>query len=440
MKIASNKFIENASAGKLILLGYLLILLAGFILLSLPFSVSTTVTSLDHFFIATSALSTTGLVSVGISENYSFFGELVILLLIQLGGIGYMSLGSFIILGSKRRISKTGVKLLEFDFSLPKGFSILHFVKNVIWFSLLIELAGAIFLYFIFLNQDVSNPIWNAIFHSISAFCTAGFSLFNTSFEAFKDHFWLNLVISALSFSGAIGFIVFSDVYERLAGRKKQITYTSRIILRFTIIMIAFGTVILFVSDSNLLQYPAWERLMVAAFQSMTALTTVGFNTFPIQDLLGASIFLIIMLMLMGASPSGTGGGIKSTTMTALYAEVISTLRGKKKVTYLGRIIPSHRIKMASSNFFFYTFILTCGIFLLLLTESHPVFDTIFEATSALGTVGLSTGITGSLSPLGKVIIIILMFLGRIGPLSIGVALMTVTDEDAIESEQDIAI
>lgn len=440
MKFNFEKFVENTSTGTLILIGYIFILVVGFILLSLPFSTISRIASLDNFFIATSALSTTGLVSVSVSDSYSFFGELVILLLIQIGGIGYMSIGSFIILGSKKKLSETGIKLLKFNFSLPKQYSVLHFLKNVIWFSLLIEFIGAVCLYFIFLEQDVSNPVWNSIFHSISAFCTAGFSLFNTSFEAFKGDFWLNFVITVLSFSGAIGFIVFSDIYEKLAGRKKMITYTSKIILRFTLFMIALGAFILFISDNSLSSYPAWERLMIATFQSMTALTTVGFNTFPIDKLFGASLFLITMLMLMGASPSGTGGGIKSTTMSALYAEVMSTLKGNKKVTYLGKIIPSHRIKMASSNFFFYILILTCGIFFLLLTETHPIFNTIFEATSALGTVGLSTGITGSLSPLGKLIIIVLMFLGRIGPLSIGVALMATKDENAESEEQDLAI
>ncbi|MDY6868791.1 MAG: potassium transporter TrkG, partial [Chloroflexota bacterium] len=400
MKFNIQKFIANASSGKLILIGYLFILVVGFTLLSLPFSSVSDITSLDNFFIATSALSTTGLVSVSVSDSYSFFGELVILLLIQIGGIGYMSIGSFIILGSGKKLSEVGIKLLEFDFSLPKRYSLLHFIKNVVWFSLIIEFIGAICLFFIFLEEDVSNPLWNSIFHSVSAFCTAGFSLFNTSFEAFKGNFWLNIIITILSFSGAIGFIVFSDIYEKIAGRQKEITYTSKIILRFTVLIIAIGTFILFISDSSLSPYPAWERLMISGFQSMSALTTVGFDTFPINELFGASIFLITMLMVIGASPSGTGGGIKSTTISALYAEVVSTLRGRKKVTYLNRTIPSHRIKMASSNFFFYVLILTCGIFLLLLTESHAVFDTIFEAASALGTVGLSTGITGSLSPL----------------------------------------
>ncbi|MEN7550954.1 potassium transporter TrkG [Rapidithrix thailandica] len=434
-------FLRYSKPERLIVLGYSLIILLGFLLLCLPICHKQPVAALDNLFIATSALSTTGLATVSVADNYNFLGELVILLLIQLGGIGYMSIGSFIILGRKKRLSETGVRLIQFDFSLPDKYPVLHFVKDVIIFSIVIEVLGALGLYFIFLENGVDNALWSAIFHSISAFCTAGFSLFNNSFEGYYDNFYLNAVISALSFAGAVGFIVFSDYYEYLLKPGKKITYTSKIILRFTLIVFVVAGMILLVSDEGLHGYPTEDKILLAFFQSMTALTTVGFNSYPIGNLLPSSLFLLTIVMFFGASPSGTGGGLKSTTITALYAQMMATLKGKREVTFLHRIIPNHRVRLAASNFFFYSTVLTLGILALLLTEKPDAFSLLFEATSALGTVGISTGITGELSVLGKLIIVALMFFGRIGPLSLGVAIMANKEEEKEEIvEEDLAI
>jgi trk system potassium uptake protein TrkH len=434
--------LERFAGGKLLIFGYLLILLLGYALLCLPFSQRESIGSLDNLFIATSALSTTGLATLTIGESYTVFGQLVILLLIQIGGIGYMSLGSAIIIGRRNSLSAAGLNLLRLDFSLPDNYDIVAFVKNVVAFSFLIEFIGVLLLLPIFYQAGVPAPIWNAVFHSISAFCTAGFSLFSNGFESYTNHFGLNAVIGILSFCGAIGFIVFSDVYQNLWRKDSRTTYTSRIILRFTFSIFLLGTFLLLITDPGLAVLAPEERLLAAAFQSMTALTTVGFNTYPIGALAASPLFLLTLIMVMGASPSGTGGGIKSTTITALYAQTRATLQGKSQASYLNRTIPQRRIHLALSNFFFYIFILAIGIYLLFLTENAEPFAIIFEATSALGTVGLSTGLTGSLTILGKVVITLLMFLGRIGPLSLGVALLgeaETADSQALR-EGDIAI
>jgi trk system potassium uptake protein TrkH len=175
---------------------------------------------------------------------------------------------------------------------------------------------------------------------------------------------------------------------------------------------------------------------MAAFFQSMTALSTVGFNTIATDGLSTSVIFLTILLMLMGASPSGTGGGIKSTTITAVYAEMISILRGVDKVVFRKREIPEYRQRLATANLAFYVIILCIGIYLLTTTEAAALYQIIFEATSALSTVGLSTGLTSELSNLGKIIVILLMFVGRVGPLSFGAALFATEDEGESESEQ----
>lgn len=432
-------WISSLKPLQLLLYGYLFILFSGFLLLCIPYFHTTPITILDQLFIATSALSTTGLATIDVSSSYNFGGQFVILILIQIGGLGYMSIGSFLVLMKRKRLSLKNSELIKYDFSLPDDFSIHKFIRHLIVATLLIELLGAIFLALIFWQEGESNVIWKGIFHSISAFCTAGFSLYSNSFEGFRDHFFLNLVISGLSISGALGFIVFADLFERLSGKKERTTLTSKIIIRFTFVGVILGTAILFLSDPNIAQMAPEKRLMTAFFQSMTSFTTVGFNTHPIGDIAPGPLFFLLLLMVVGASPSGTGGGMKSTTITALYAQLKSTFRGDRDIIFMHKKIPAHRVRMAMSNFFFYVLVLCVGTYLLLLLEQQDPFAVIFEAVSALGTVGISTGITGDLSTLGKWIIMVMMFLGRIGPLSFGMALFTPGDETG-EQEEDIAI
>jgi trk system potassium uptake protein TrkH len=428
--------IGSMSPVRLLLGGYLLIICLSFVLLSIPMMQARPIASLDTLFIATSAVSTTGLTTISVSDSYTFAGELIILLLIQIGGLGYMTIGSFIILGVRKSVSSVEENLLKSDFSIPAHFNVNSFIKSTLVFSLLLESIGAVALYFIFLDAGTENPLWNAIFHSISAFCTAGFSLFNDSLLAFRDNFWMNAVIAILSYAGAIGFIVFTDAWQRLTGQKQELTYTSKIILQFTLVVSLSGAAIIYISEPTTRVLNQDERLLAALFQSMTALSTVGFNTIATDGLSTSVIFLTILLMLMGASPSGTGGGVKSTTITAVYAEMVSILRGVDKVVFSKREIPEYRQRLATANLAFYVIILCIGIYLLTTTEAAALYEIIFEATSALSTVGLSTGLTGELTNLGKIIVILLMFVGRVGPLSFGAALFATEDEGVSTSEK----
>ena len=425
---------------QLLLYGYGSVLLIGFALLCLPFAEATDVATLDHFFTATSALSTTGLATVGVGQDYTAFGQAVVLVLIQVGGLGYMSLGSFVVLMRKRRLSSAHSELLAYDFSLPEGFQVQRFLRSMIAFTLVTELVGGLLLTYIFYGRGEPMPIWNGFFHSVSAFCTAGFSLFASGFEGYQGHFGLNLVVSALATLGALGFIVAADFASRLGRQRRAITFTSRIILRFTFAGMLLGTAVLFLSDPTIAALPAELGLMTAFFQSMTAFTTVGFNTIPIGSIAAAPLFAVILLMIVGASPSGTGGGMKSTTFTALWAQLKSTLAGETEVRYMGRIVPSHRVRAAVSNFFFYVLVVLGGIYALLLVQDEDPYLVIFEAVSALGTVGLSMGLTGDLTPVGKVLVCVLMFLGRVGPLSAGLVLFG-RDAAGVEAvEEDLAI
>ena len=413
----------NQSPINALIAGYLFLTAAGCVMLSVPWLQTSPTPFIDNLFIASSTVSTTGLTTVSVSDHYNFFGELIVLLLIQVGGLGYMTFGSLVVLTTKRELSSVQEALIRNDFGLPKTFHLRGFIETVIFFTLLVEVLGAAGLWLIFKASGAPHPLWSAIFHSVSAFCTAGFSLFNNSFENYRDHFALNLIIFVLSFLGAVGFIVVADLWQRIRRSKKEITLTSKIILGVTVLTIAVGWGLLLATEPLFKNTPN-EAWLPAMFQAMTAMTTVGFNTVPIANLSHSALYLLTILMLIGASPAGTGGGIKSTTVAAVVAETFATLRGRRIVTFLGRVIPDFRLQQASASFNFYIILLSLGIYLLNLTDGKLfIFDIIFEATSAIGTVGLSTGITSSLSFLGKCVVIGLMLLGRIGPLSIGLAI-----------------
>jgi len=426
---------------RLAFLGYLSYIAAGWVFLCLPWAgKGKPVSTLDHLFIATSAVSTTGLVTVSVADRYTLFGQIVVLLLIQLGGIGYMTLGSFVILSRRGELPEVRAKVGRTVFSLPASFRIDKFILSVIRFTLVIEFLGAIALYAAFRRAGVNEPLWSAVFHSVSAFCTAGFSLYNNSFEAFAADFWLNAVVAVLSYLGAIGFIVCVDLWRMVRGKVNHMTLTSKIILWTTFWLSVIGTALLFLGEPSLQGRPAGERLLAAFFQTMTAMTTVGFNTVPIAGLSKASILLIIVLMVIGASPSGTGGGIKSTTFSAVLGVMRSALRGEHEVRFWGKPIPLERIWIAVASLGFYLAALVIGTYLLDMTEPTPFDRNFFEAASALGTVGLSTGITDGLTDLGKLILILLMFIGRLGPLTFGMALFFRTAPVGGSSDSDLAI
>ncbi|MCF7793030.1 MAG: potassium transporter KtrB [Candidatus Cloacimonetes bacterium] len=475
-------------------LGYLSYVIFGYIFLSFAFCRNINIPGIDTLFTVVSAISTTGLSTVNIGADYNFWGQLGILILIQLGGIGYMTFGSFIVLSVKRRLSQNRKSIHATAFSLPKDFSIKKFISSIVIYTFIIELIGVYFLYTAFQYDDRANVLWSSVFHSISAFCTAGFSLYPNSFESYANTPYLNIVIFCLSFLGAIGYIVMVDVWLVLKGKKSSITFTSKIILSTSIILLIFGTFSIFfdflLHSKTVLNQS--NTFLQSFFQTMTSLTTVGFNTIPINELRSSSLFIISLLMIIGASPSGTGGGIKSTTVSALFG-ILGSLFSKNKeyikynnkrdflkkekknsnaflrmfltskqekikeetkndndkfdsifgevfkIKLMNRTIPYDRVLHAVASFIFYVIILSIGFLLLLLTESFSFEELFFESASALGTVGLSMGITGGLTGIGKFITIILMFIGRIGPITFGIVLFN-RDFNKSKEYEDIVI
>ena len=402
-----------------LLLGYAFYILVIFLLLCLPICRSTShVPLVDTLFTAVAAISTAGLQTVNFAETYNFLGQFFILLGIQIGGLGYMTLGSLVILASKGHLSRKRLNVGKAVLSMPESFDPNRFFRHIAIFTLSIELIGAILLWICFLSAGVPNPLWAAIFHSVSAFCTAGISIFPNNLENFSGHTAICLTIALLSLLGGIGFIVLEDLYRSYKSKRFRATLTTRIILTSTFGAILVGTVFLFF-DPNLAALPWKQRSLIAFFQAVVALTTSGFNTVPISNLAAASMIIVIILMMLGASPSGTGGGLKSTTWSAAVAAIMSFLRGDEEVTFFNSKVPHGRIIAAFASITLYLITFAIGTYCLLLSETLPFERIIFETAAALGTAGLSHGITSELSTVGKLIVLTLMFVGRLGVVSL---------------------
>ncbi|RJP62078.1 MAG: potassium transporter KtrB [Candidatus Auribacter fodinae] len=425
---------------RLVALGYMSYIFVGFALLCLPFMHRNAVCALDNLFIAASAVSTTGLTTVAVNEAYNFWGQLVILILIQLGGIGYMTFSSFVILSSKKYLDDRKKDVAHVVFSIPRNFKIEKFILSVILFSIVVEAVGAIGLFFVFLREGIQHPLWNAIFHSISAFCTAGFSLFPNSFEGMSANFGLNAIISVLSILGAMGFIVCVDVWRLIRGKEKHVTLTTKVIISMTLWLLCIGGVLMFLTESYGEGVTPANKLLFSFFQSMTALTTVGFNTVTVSTLSKSAIMLICILMIIGASPSGTGGGLKTTTFSAIWGLMKSTIKGDNDVRIFGGKVPDDRVKTAVATLSLYISMLLFGTYLLTLTENGQFLDIFFESASALGTVGLSMGLTAALTSLGKIVIILMMYIGRVGPLTFGMALYVKPELIFDDAKTDLAV
>lgn len=399
----------------------------GAIILSLPFMTSTRVPFLDNLFTAAAAVSTAGLQTVNFADSYSFLGKLMVLILIQIGGLGYMTFSSFVYLSfsQRHRLRHHQQESLSAEVSLPKTLDITSFLRSAIVFTIVAESLGAVFLFNYFRHHDytVLNAAWYSIFHSVSAFCTAGYALWPNGLENFVDSKTINIVISCLMLCGSMGFIVVTDVFNFIRRKTTSISLTTKMIVLATFLILAIGTLFLFVTSPGL---TIWE----ACFLSISTMTTAGYHTVNIGLLSSCSLLVLIMLMCIGGAPSGTAGGMKLTSFFSVLAIMYTRLQLRTRVQVLGRRIPLMRLYAATSTFLLYTMFLLTSIFLLTWTEKLPFLNIVFESAAALSTSGLSTGITPTLSVLGKLIIIGTMIIGRIGVLTFGVALLSHDDDE----------
>ncbi len=424
-------FVLRLSPHQNMLQAMMLYTLLAFLALSLPFMTRVHISLLDNLLTAAAAASTSGITSVNFADSYTFLGQLVVLFFIQIGGIGYMTMSSFIYLSFSHRLRHRHTEVLNTEFALPRTVRLNDFLHAVIVFTIIAELIGAGFLanYFYRHGYAIPQAIWYGIFHSVSAFCTAGFTLFSDGLASFQNSKTINIVISLLSLAGGMGFIVVTDLFNRVRRRTQEISYTTKIIVLSTLAILLGGTFILLLTNPGL--EPA-----TALFISITSMTTAGFSMLPMTQLAPCSLLIVMALMTIGGSPSGTGGGLKTTTFTCLIATVSSHLFGRKNITFLGRQIPLHRLYMANSTFIFYAMMFFITLFMLTWTERLPFFDIVAETVAVLSTGGLSVGATAQLSILGKLIIIVVMLVGRVGVITFGMALLK-RDADELEKEQE---
>ncbi|MCK8601787.1 TrkH family potassium uptake protein [Desulfoferrobacter suflitae] len=421
--------IQNIHPAKLVLMSYLAVIAAGTALLTLPCATASgTIAWHDALFTATSAVCVTGLVVVDTGTYFTLFGQLVILTLIQFGGLGIMTFTVTVFLTMGRRVPLKQRMIMQETFAHTPRADIFQLTKAIFAFTFAVELLGALLLWLIWLEEFAfPTALYHALFHSVSAFCNAGFSLFPGSFVGYRGALPLNAVICSLIVLGGIGFPVVYEIQLRISGqgRRNKVSVQLRVVVLTTLILIMAGAALLLWSEWHyaLKAYSFGDGLLIALFQSITC-RTAGFNTIDISSLRNASLALMIFLMFVGASPGSCGGGVKTTTLALLGAFTWSRLRGRFRVNMYHKSIPAETVTK-SVSLVLLAFGLICGVFFLLLL-THPVgsslivertqfIEILFEVVSAFGTVGLSMGVTADLSVSGKLLIILMMLIGRVG-------------------------
>jgi trk system potassium uptake protein len=414
---------------KILVLGFSFIILIGAFLLTLP---AATVDGkglpwLDALFTATSATCVTGLVVVDTGTTFTLFGQLVILALIQIGGLGFMTFATLFALILGKRISLKERLLIKESLNNLSIDGIVRLVKRILIFTAVIELIGGILLAIRFsFDMPLPKAIYFGFFHAISNFNNAGFDLMGDfrSLTGYVDDPLVTLVVCALITLGGIGFIVMNEVYEYRQTRRFSLH--TKIVFVTSSILVVFGTILIFILEyhnpKTLQPLSPLGKFLASLYQAVTP-RTAGSNTLNIPDLTQPTLFLIIFLMFIGASPGSTGGGIKTTTFATLLGAVWSNIKGKDDVIFFRNRILYDTIYKALTVTVSGLFVVMMITMLLTITEPNKDFLMIlFEATSAFGTVGLSMGLTPELSPVGKILIILTMFAGRVGPLTIAYA------------------
>jgi trk system potassium uptake protein TrkH len=416
------------SPAQTILLGFASIMVVGGILLSLPVAAADgrPTPFIDALFTATSATAVTGLVVVDTATHWSLFGQLVILTLIQVGGFGYMTTAMLLALLVGRRIGLRERMVLAESYNLYALGGVVRFTKMVILVTLAIEGTGALLLALRWVPEvGLPRGIYWGLFHAISAFNNAGFDVMGNNFASLTRYVTdlpVNLIVAALIILGGLGFGVLVNLRDGL----RRLTLHSKIVLSTSLGLILIGTLGIFLFESTnpgTLGPLGWPGKALAAFFQSVTPRTAGFNTVQIGKMHDASLMLLVILMFIGASPGGTGGGIKTTTFMAPLAVILAQLRGYPEPALFKRRLPSVVIyKAVTIALLGLAFVVTMSI-LLTVTEGVSFMAALFEVASGFGTVGLSTGITPSLSTLGKVIIMVTVYTGRAGLLTLAFAL-----------------
>lgn len=412
--------------------GYALVTLAIAALLALPIASSSgePQSFVDAVFVASSGISTTGLSVVDVGEFYSLFGQIVLLIDFQIGGIGYMTFFVFAVylLGSRLRLSH---QLVASESLVGPGLAqVTHFLIRVIQATLIVEAIGAAVLAWHWMDAfPPGRAVYLGVYHSISAFCTAGFSAFPDSLTAYQRDAVVNVTISLLSLVGGIGFLVLADVSHLLRKtirreHPRRLSVHSKLALAVTAVVIVLGAGLIFVAEKWPSSLAFSDRLMTAAFHAVSASTTDGFNSVDIGAMGPTTLGVLMVLMFIGASPGSTGGGIKTTTVGVLWVSLWAQLR-RGDANVFRRRIHDETLRRAYAILLWSLVVLLCDTLVLTATEDATFLQVLFESVSALGNVGLSTGITPHLSVGARVLLSATMFAGRVGPLAIAMTFMS---------------
>lgn len=445
----------HLSTTQIILLSFLITILIGSFLLSLPISSANgkSVSYLDALFTATTSTCVTGLVTLPTFSTWSFFGQAVILLLIQIGGLGVITIMSGVMLLFHRKMGIGDRLLIQDAFNLNTMSGIIEFVKHVLFGTLIIETLGAILYMFVFVPEFGKKGIWISVFNSISAFCNAGLDIIGeNSICKYATNPLVNIVTSSLVILGGLGYIVWWDVLrvirKRTPQNKKVFRYLSlhsKIVIAVTSILIVCGALLIFVFEySNPLtigNMALSDKIQVSLFQSITT-RTAGFASVPQENLTAPSTVVSMLLMLIGGSPVGTAGGIKTVTVAVLFCSAFATITNKNSASVFGRSISESFVKKAVAVVMAFVTICAVSAVLMLTVCNAPAIDVIYETVSASATVGLSRNLTARLNTFGKIIIIITMYFGRVSPISLAVALGRKKENQNVISEptEDLSI
>lgn len=420
-EMISRKF--QLSSFQIIILGFAGVILLGALLLMLPISAAERCVTPFHdaLFTATSAVCVTGLVIHDTGSYWSAFGQTIILTLIQIGGLGVVTVAALFALLSRRKISLMQRSTMQDAISAPNVGGIVRLTKFILWGTFLIELIGALAMLPVFCRDYGWHGIWLAVFHSISAFCNAGFDILGTadniypSLTGYAQNPMINITIILLIIIGGIGFLTWEDIYEnKLQFRRYRMQ--SKVILISTVILIVFPAIFFFFADFAAL--PIEDCLQAALFQSVTT-RTAGFNTVNLSAMSSSSQGIMILLMLIGGSPGSTAGGMKTTTFAVLLANIVATYRQQDSAHFFDRRVDYNAIKLASTILTVYITLFFSGGIFISAYEILPLSSCLYETASALGTVGLTLGITPQLHVPSQLILILLMYLGRVGSLTL---------------------
>jgi len=440
---------------QIILLSFLLVIFIGSILLVLPTSstTGTPVPYVDALFTATTSTCVTGLVTLPTFSTWSVFGQIVILILIQVGGLGVITImtGWMLLLNKKLGI---GDRLLIQDaFNLNTMSGLVKFVKNVLFGTLIIEGIGAVLYMLVFVPDFGAKGIWISVFNSVSAFCNAGIDIIaDNSLCNYTTNPLINIVTSALVILGGLGYIVWWDVLRVVKSRSpknrkifRHLTLHSKMAITVTAGLILAGAILIFIFEyANPLtigEMGLFDKIQVSFFQSVTT-RTAGFASVPQENLTNASAAVSVILMLIGGSPVGTAGGMKTVTIAVLVCAAFATIRNKNSAALFGRRISDDSVRKAVAVVVMFLTICVSSTVLILATSNASAIDAVYETVSATATVGLSRNFTGTLNAFGKLIIIVTMYFGRVGPISLAVALGRKNESQNVISEptEDISI